>query len=187
MPPEIKKKLKVKDTEGLNAKIPIENIENMALAIGSAALTGGATAAGQALVTGGLTGLMGAGDAIIGASIGSGITTGASLAFGNSAAANIASGVIGGVAGGAIGKKIGNRLRNRNATQPGETSTERTPLLGNRLGGRPGRNRLIIQPDERSINRLVPEIEEVNAPIPPPLTRGKGTMAILKNIVLIKK
>ena len=149
--PKIKKP-KIKDTESLGGKIPIENIENMALAIGSAALTGGATVAGQALFSGGVAGLMGAGDAIIGASIGSGITTGASLAFGNSTVGNIASGVIGGVAGGVIGRKIKNRLRNRNAIQPVETTTptEQTPLLGNRLGGRPGRN------------RLAPEIEEVN-------------------------
>ena len=153
------KKPKIKDTEGLGGRIPIQNIENLALTIGGAALTGGATVAGQALLTGGTAGVIASGEAILGASIGSGVTAGASTLFGNTPAGNIASGIIGGIAGGAIGRKI---ARNRNTTP-----TEQTPLLGNRLGGRPGRNRLVIQPDERSINRLVPETEETRTPPQP--------------------
>jgi hypothetical protein len=182
-PPEIKKP-KIKDNEGLGSNIPIESLEGLALTIGGAALTGGATAAGEAFVGGGLAGVMGAGEAILGASIGSGVATGASAVLGQSAVGNIASGIIGGVAGKSIGVKIGNRLRNRNATQPPEISqpTEQTPLLGNRLGGRRGRNRLVndrieIQPDVQSVNRLAPEIERPQ-PVP-----GKSTMEILKNIV----
>ena len=179
------KNQKIKDNEGLGSNIPIESLENLALTIGGAALTGGATAAGEAFVSGGLAGVMGAGEAILGASIGSGVATGASSVLGQSAVGNIASGIIGGVAGKSIGVKIGNRLRNRNATQPGETisqPTEQTPLLGNRLGGRRGRNRLVndrieIQPDVQSVNRLAPEIERPQ-PVP-----GKSTMEILKHIV----
>ncbi len=137
-PPKIKKP-KIKDTEKLGTNIPIENLEGLALTIGAA------TAAGEAFVGCGLAGVMGAGEAILGASIGTGVATGASAILGQSAVGNIASGIIGDVAEKSIGVKIGNRSRNRNATQPAEIPqpTERTPLLGKRLGGRRGRNRLV--------------------------------------------
>ena len=64
------KKPKIKDNEGLGSNIPIESLEGLALTIGGAALTGGATAAGEAFVGGGLAGVMNAGEAILGASIG---------------------------------------------------------------------------------------------------------------------
>jgi hypothetical protein len=96
--------------------------------------------AGEALLTGGTTGLMGAGDSIFGASVGSGVAAGASAAFGNSTAGNIISGTLGGIAGRSAGRTIGNRIRNRNTTR----QPEQQPLSnGQRLGGsRSGRSRL---------------------------------------------
>ena len=89
------KKTKINDTEGLGARIPIENIGALAGNIGAAALSGGATVAGEALITGGVAGLMGAGEAILGATIGSGVATGISTALGNSTAGHLISGVAG--------------------------------------------------------------------------------------------
>ena len=88
---------------------------------------------------------MGAGESILGASIGSGIAAGASTALGNSYIGNIASGVAGGIAGRAAGRAVANRLRNRNIG-----NQESQPLLGNRLGGRPGRNRLVPETPPQS-------------------------------------
>jgi len=85
--PKIKPPKKIKDIEGLGAKIPIQNIGAIAGNIAGAALTGGATAATEALVMGGTAGLMGAGESIIGATIGAGVAGGVSTALGNSAAA----------------------------------------------------------------------------------------------------
>ncbi len=83
---------------------------------------------------------MGAGEAILGASIRSGEAAGASTALGNSTAGHIISGVAGGIAGRAAGRAAANRLRNRNIE-----NQESQPLLsstsGERLGGRRNRNR----------------------------------------------
>jgi hypothetical protein len=136
--PKTKQPKKINDPEGLGKRIPIENIYAIAANIGAAALTGGATAAGEALIMGGTAGLMGAGESIICATIGSGIAGGASTALGNSTAGHIISGIAGGVAGRAAGRAMANR-RNR----PQATTEEQIPLLGNRLGGRRGRNRLV--------------------------------------------
>ena len=135
--PKIPKK-QVKDKEGLGKIIPIQNIEAIAGTIGAAALTGGASAAGEALLTGGTAGLMGAGETIFGASVGSGVAAGTSSALGNSHAANFISGIAGGVVGRAAGRAAANRR-----TRPQTTAEEQVPLLGNRLGGRRGRNRLV--------------------------------------------
>lgn len=139
MPKLPKPKKPINDPEGLGKTIPIQNIGALAGTIGAAALTGGATAAGEALLTGGTAGLMGAGESILGASIGSGVAAGASSALGNSTAGHIVSGIAGGIAGRVAGARIANRLRNREAQGP-----QRQPLLnGHRLGGsRSGRSRL---------------------------------------------
>jgi hypothetical protein len=145
----------IKDPEGLGKRIPIENIGTLATYIGTAALTGGATAAGEALVMGGTAGLIGAGETILCATIGSGVAAGASTALGNSTAGHIISGVAGGIAGRAAGKATSNR-RNRNIQ-----NEESQPLLsssqGQRLGGRRGRSRLVP-----------PEIQETRDPQIPP-------------------
>jgi hypothetical protein len=87
---------------------------------------------------GGTAGLMGAGKSIIGATIGAGVAGGVSTALGNSAAGYIISGVAGGIAGRAAGRAISNKR-----IRPQTTSEEQLPLLGNILGGRRGRNRLV--------------------------------------------
>jgi hypothetical protein len=81
---------------------------------------------------------MGAGESILGASIGSGVAAGASTALGNSTAGHFISGVAGGVVGRAAGRAAANRR-----TRPQGTTEEQIPLLGNRLGGRRGRSRLV--------------------------------------------
>jgi hypothetical protein len=148
--PKIEPSKKIKDPEGLGKTIPIENIRAIATNIGAAALTGGAAAAGEALVMGGTAGLMRAGESILGASIGSGVAAGASTGLGHSDAGNFASGIIGGVAGRAAGRAMANR-RNR----PQATAEEQIPLLGNRLGRRRGRNRLV---QETNMARLQEKI-----------------------------
>ena len=106
---------KIKDSEGLGNKIPIESIESIASNIGVAALTGGAAAAGEVLLMDGTAGLINAGRSIIGASIGSGVAAGASSALGHSDAANVASGIIGGVAGRSVGRILEKRrIRHQN-------------------------------------------------------------------------
>ena len=64
VPPEVKQP-KIKDTEGLGKRIPIENIAGIASTIASGGLGGVTIAAGEALITGGITGVLGAGEAII--------------------------------------------------------------------------------------------------------------------------
>jgi hypothetical protein len=117
--PKIPKK-QINDPEGLGKRIPIENVEALAGTIGMAALTGGASAAGEAYLMGGTAGLMGAGESILGASIGSGVAAGASAAMGNSTAGHIISGTLGSIAGRSAGRAVANRLRNRNTTIPPE-------------------------------------------------------------------
>jgi hypothetical protein len=158
------KKTKKNDTEGLGARIPIENIGALAGNIGAAALSGGATVAGEALITGGVAGLMGAGEAILGATIGSGVATGISTALGNSTAGHLISGVAGGVIGRTAGRRVANRLRNRD-----NQNQELQPLLssntGTRLGGRQGRNR-IIEPQSQVLHD--PQTGEISTwQIPP--------------------
>ena len=82
----------------------------------------------------GTSGLLNAGRAIIGASIGSGVAAGASTALGHSDIANVASGIIGGI----TGRSVGRVLQNRRIRHQNEIN-EQIPLLqgtGNRLGGR---------------------------------------------------
>jgi hypothetical protein len=164
--PQVPKKPKklINDTEGIGKRIPIENIEAIAGNIGAAALTGGASAAGEALLTGGVAGLMGAGETILGASIGSGVAAGASTALGNSTVGHFISGVAGGVAGRAAGRAIANRLRNRNIG-----NQELQPLLssrpGQRLGGRNNRNRLVE--NEIQVSRDPQTGEATNWQVPP--------------------
>jgi hypothetical protein len=92
-----KTKKKDPELEGLGTRILIENMETIAGYIDGAALTGGAAVAGEALLMKGTAGLLNAGRAIIGGSVGAGIKAGASTALGHSDAANIASGIIGGI------------------------------------------------------------------------------------------
>ena len=155
---------KVNDKEGLGARIPIENIGALAGNIGAAALSGGATVAGEALITGGVAGLMGAGEAILGATIGSGVATGISTALGNSTAGHLISGVAGGVIGRTAGRRVANRLRNRD-----NQNQELQPLLssntGTRLVGRQGRNR-ITEPQSQVLHD--PQTGEISTwQIPP--------------------
>jgi hypothetical protein len=119
---------KLKDPEGLERRIPIENIGALATNIGAAALTGGATAAREALIMGGTAGLMGVGESTLGAAIGAGVAGGASTALGNSIAGHIISGVAGGIAGRAAGRAIPNR-GNRNIQ-----NEESQSLLSSRRG-----------------------------------------------------
>ena len=123
-------KKKINDPEGLGKIIPFGNIETIAGTVGTAALTGGSSVALEALYTGGTTGLMGAGESILGAGVGSGVAAGLSSALGNSAIGNVISGTVGGFAGRAVGRRITNRLRR--PTQPPELQPA---LGGNRLGG----------------------------------------------------
>jgi hypothetical protein len=171
--PKIKPPKIIKDTEGLGKRIPIQNIEAIASKIGAAALTGGVTAAGQALATGGIAGLMTSGEAILGATVGSGVATGASTALGNSTAGNIISDVAGGVVGGIAGRAATNT---RTRTQG--TSEEQIPLLGNRLGGRRGRNRL-VQETQQTHDPISGE----NTTWQIPEEQPSSTMNILKRIV----
>ncbi len=110
---------------------------------------------------------MGAGESILGASIGSGVAAGASTGLGHSDAANIASGIIGGVTGRTVGRVLQNRrTRNQNVIN------EQTPLLqttGNRLGGS-GNNRLIADIQDPNIPR-----PNVPAPGEPTQTRNPFT------------
>jgi hypothetical protein len=163
--PKIKPPKKIKDTEGLGKRIPIENIGALAANIGAAALTGGATAAGEALVMGGTAGLMGAGESILGASIGGGVAGGVSSALGNSTAGHIISGVAGGIAGRRAGTRIANRLRNRDI-QNEESQSLFLSGRGQRLGGRRGRNRLVpeIQESRDSITgEIIPPEEAMSS------------------------
>ena len=171
--PKIPKK-QVKDKEGLGKIIPIQNIETIAGTIGAAALTGGASAAGEALLMGGTAGLMGAGETILGASIGSGVAAGTSSALGNSHTANFVSGIVGGVVGRAAGRTAAN-----NRTRPQTTTEEQVPLLGNRLGGRRGRNRLVPQQTNDPITGESTTWQIPEQQIPP----LPSTMDILKKIM----
>jgi hypothetical protein len=88
----------------------------------------------------GTGGLLNAGRAIIGASVGSGVAAGASTALGHSDIANVASGLIGGV----TGRSVGRILQNRRIRQQNEVN-QQIPLLqgtGNRFGGREEESRL---------------------------------------------
>jgi hypothetical protein len=149
LPKEIKKP-KYKDTEGLGAKIPIQNIGALAGTIAGGVLTGGTIAAGEALLTGGLTGLAGAGESIIGTSVGSGIGAGINSALGGGNVGNVVSGIIGGVAGRSVGRTVGStRTRAREmAAEARARSGENQPLIprgGDRLGGsRTGQSRLVV-------------------------------------------
>jgi hypothetical protein len=127
---------------------------------------------------GGTAGLMGAGESIIGATIGAGVAGGVSTALGNSAAGHIISGVAGGIAGRAAGRAIANRR-----IRPQTTSEEQLPLLGNRLGGRRGRN------------RLVQKVQETHDPITGEKTQWKipeyeppknNTMDMIKTVITKK-
>jgi hypothetical protein len=171
--PQIKPPKIIKDPEGLGKRIPIENIEAIASNIGAAALTGGATAAGQAFATGGVAGLMASGEAILGATVGSGVAAGASTALGNSTAGNIISGVAGGVVGGIAGRASTNRR-----TRPQRSTEEQIPLLGNRLGGRRGRNRL-VQETQQTHDPTTGE----NTTWQIPEEQPSSTMNILKKII----
>ncbi len=63
----------------------------------------------------GTGGLLNAGRAIIGASVGSGVAAGASTALGHSDLANVASGIVGGVTGRSVGRILQNRsIRHQN-------------------------------------------------------------------------
>ena len=105
---------------------------------------------------GGTAGLMGAGESILGASIGSGVAAGASTGLGHSDAANIASGIIGGVTGRTVGRVLQNRrIRNQNV-QP----------TGNRLGGSRG---------GRETSRLIADIQDPNIPRPNVPAPGEPT------------
>ena len=126
--PKIKPPKKIKDPEGLGAIIPIKNIGAIAANIAGAALTGGTAAAGEALFMGGTAGLMGAGESIIGATMGAGVAGGVSTALGNSTAGHIISSIAGGIAGRAAGRAIPNR-GNRNIQ-----NEESQSLLSSRRG-----------------------------------------------------
>ena len=117
----------------------------------------------------GTGGLLNAGRAIIGASVGSGVAAGASTALGHSDIANVASGIIGGV----TGRSVGRILQNRSIRHQNEIN-EQIPLLqGNRLGGREGESRLIANIQEPTNNQQSIE--------PPPATRTRNPYTILKN------
>jgi hypothetical protein len=108
-------------------------------------------------MTGGLTGLLGAGESIAGASVGGAVGSGVGYALGAGPVSQIVSGVAGGLAGRTAIKtarnRPGNRLGGRETntrnidgeTVPYTQPNESTPLLprGNRLGGRTGRSRLV--------------------------------------------
>jgi hypothetical protein len=100
---------------------------------------------------------MGAGEAIMGATIGSGAAAGISTALGNSTAGHTISGVAGGVIGRAAGRRVANRLRNGD-----KQNQELQPLLssntGTRLGGRRGKNIITEQPSEISQDQSQPSI-----------------------------
>ena len=156
--PKIKPPKKIKDPEGLGAIIPIKNIGAIAANIAGAALTGGTAAAGEALFMGGTAGLMGAGESIIGATMGAGVAGGVSTALGNSTAGHIISSIAGGIAGRAAGRRITNR--------PRTTTEEAHPLLprqGERLGGRRGRSRLVPE-IQQSIDPATGEITSWKVP-----------------------
>ena len=181
VPKEPKPKKQINDPEGLGKIIPIENIGSIAGTVGAAALTGGATAAGEALLTGGTAGLMGAGESILGASIGSGVAAAASSALGNSTTGHIISGIAGGVVGRAVGRRTPNRSRNRNIE-----NQELEPLLqsrtGQRLGGRANRNRLVDNEIQQSQDAQTGEITQWR--IPPeiqPQTLLSRTARVLRN------
>ena len=176
MPKLPKPKKPINDPEGLGKTIPIQNIGALAGTIGAAALTGGATAAGEALLTGGTAGLMGAGESILGATIGSGVAAGASSALGNSHAANIISGIAGGIAGRAAGRAATNYR-----TRPQTTTEEQVPLLGNRLGGRRGRNRLVDNEIQQTYDPSTGETTQWQIPPRP------STIDVLKKVVNVKK
>ena len=156
-----KEKPKFNDTEGLGARIPIQNIGAIAGTIASGGIYGGSVAAGEALLTGGLTGLAASGETILGSTIGGGIA-----AVGDSLLGGPAGHIISGIAGGVVGRSVVNRARGRPRadTEPFTgrgnvlgSEGEQHPLLGgNRLGGRQGRNRLVPQTGEGT-QWIVPE------------------------------
>lgn len=188
MPKLPKPKKPINDPEGLGKTIPIQNIGALAGTIGAAALTGGATAAGEALLTGGTAGLMGAGESILGATIGSGVAAGASSALGNSHTANIISGIAGGIAGRAAGRAATNyRTRPQTTTEEQQALNapvlgsallnEQVPLLGNRLGGRRGRNRLVDNEIQQTYDPSTGETTQWQIPPRP------STIDVLKKVV----
>jgi hypothetical protein len=119
---------------------------------------------------------MGAGESILGASIGGGVAGGVSTALGNSTAGHIISGVAGEIAGRAAGRRIANRLRKRDIQ-----NKESQPLLssrqGERLGGRRGPSRL-VEP-ETQISRD-PQTGEI-PPEQPPASILNKTIQSLRN------
>ena len=130
------------------------------------------SAAGEAFLMGGTAGLMGAGESILGAGIGTGVATGTSMALGNSNVGNFISGVVGG----AVGRAAGRASRR---TRPQEATEERVPLLGNRLSGRRGRNRL-IQQTQQTNDPITGENTTWQIPEQPP---PQSTMSILKDVI----
>ena len=129
---------------------------------------------------GGTAGLMGAGESIIGATIGAGMAGGASTALGNSTAGHIISGIAGGVAGRAAGRAMANR-RNTNIQ-----NEESQPLLsrgrGQRLGGRRGRNILVdttTTTDQNTGENTTWQIPEEQPP-------RSNTMDMIKKVVTRK-
>ena len=94
---------KIKDTEGLGMKIPLENLAEKVAEIGGSvaagALTGGASLAGQALFTGGLSSLTA--EAIAASLVGGGVGAGINSVVGGGPVGQILSGIAGGVASGA--------------------------------------------------------------------------------------
>jgi hypothetical protein len=142
VPKEIPKP-KFKDTEGLGAKIPIQNIGAIASTIATGGALGAATAAGEALLTGGLSGLLGAGENIAASTIGGATASGVNYALGGGPMSQVVSGVAGGV----VGRTAMKRIRNR---QNNNVSEEAQPLLqnGNRLGGNKKTSRLVNEISE---------------------------------------
>ena len=167
---------KIKDTEGLGMKIPLENLAEKVAEIGGSvaagALTGGASLAGQALFTGGLSSLTA--EAIAASLVGGGVGAGINSVVGGGPVGQILSGIAGGVA----ASKAVSKYRQRQAAQQ-EQINETTPLLinGQRLGGRvSGRS------------RLVPSQAEQNVDAPPSTSQQpqESLMDIVKNIATRK-
>jgi hypothetical protein len=167
---------KIKDTEGLGMKIPLENLAEKVAEIGGSvaagALTGGASLAGQALFTGGLSSLTA--EAIAASLVGGGVGAGINSVVGGGPVGQILSGIAGGVA----ASKAVSKYRQRQAAQQ-EQINETTPLLinGQRLGGRVS-----------SRSRLVPSQAEQNVDAPPSTSQQpqESLMDIVKNIATRK-